>query len=135
MHILMNLSIYLYVWFPILQISVMRMTRQKPVSGKFWKDERSSFRSIKKGPRKTFQQRVKIKEEKLKTAEFAKFLIDSKASKKKDLREKMEENQKRKQENALKNEVIQLIKNPAKIKRMKKKQLRSIAKRDVLNKS
>merc|ERR1719402_2031242 len=35
--------------------------RQKPKSGKFWKAERSQFRAIKKdrGPRLTFQQRVK----------------------------------------------------------------------------
>ena len=41
----------------------------------------------------------------------------------------MEENTKKKEERQLKNEVFQIVKNPNKIKKMKK---RDLAKRDIL---
>ena len=44
---------------------------------------------------------------------------------------RIEENKKAKEERQLKNEVYQVVKNPNKIKRMKK---RDLAKRDILGK-
>merc|ERR1712228_958029 len=95
-------------------VAPKQIPRQKPKSGKFWKEERSAFRSLKKdkGQRLSFDQRLAMKEE--------------------EMRKKIEENKAKKMENERKAEQFQVIKNPAKIKRMKKKQLRQLEKRDIL---
>ena len=67
-------------------VSSRTIPRQTPKSGKFWKCERSKFGNIKRGPRRSFEQRIKIKEEQMKTNELAKLLIDRKAQKKRELR-------------------------------------------------
>merc|ERR1719244_2535542 len=70
-----------------------QIPRQKPKSGKFWKEGRQQFRQIKrdKGKKFTFEQRMKNKEEKLKNKELAGLLLSRKAMKKEELRKKNEE--------------------------------------------
>eukprot|EP00092_Neocalanus_flemingeri_P027558 GFUD01029899.1.p2 GENE.GFUD01029899.1~~GFUD01029899.1.p2 ORF type:complete len:103 (+),score=39.52 GFUD01029899.1:42-350(+) len=93
---------------------------QTPKSGK-----RSKFGSIKKRPYKSFEQRIKIKEEQMKTKELAKLLLE------RELREKIEENKKRQETNSSA-ETFQIIKDTSKIKKMKKKQLKSLTKKDIV---
>jgi rRNA-processing protein CGR1 len=46
-------------------------------------------------------------------------------------KQRREENAKRREENELRSQTVQIIKNTAKLKRIKKKQLRQIVKRDL----
>merc|ERR1712083_1197978 len=85
-----------------------QIPRQKPKSGKFWKEGRQQFRQIKrdKGKKFTFEQRMKNKEEKMKNKELAELLLSRKAMKKEELRKKIEENKARKLENEKKIRAI-----------------------------
>jgi len=46
---------------------------------------------------------------------------------------RIEKNKKRQEINSSKSEIYQVIKNPSKIQKMKKNQLKSLAKRDILD--
>merc|ERR1719347_1512389 len=85
-----------------------QIPRQKPKSGKFWKEGRQQFRQIKRDKEKkfTFEQRMKNKEEKIKNKELADLLLSRKAMKKEELRKKIEENKARKIENEKKIRAI-----------------------------
>ena len=87
------------------------LTSTKPKSG--W-EKKMQEKSMKKQVR-TLQQEIRQK------------MSDEKAGK---VQAKKEKEERRKQ-NQLKAEVVQVIKNPAKLKRMKKKQLRMVQKRDI----
>ena len=88
-----------------------------------------------KGQRLNFEQRLAMKQEKEKNRDLGVLLQKRKAMKKEEMRKKIEENKTKKSENEKKSEQYQVIKNPAKIKRMKKKQLRQLEKRDILSKT
>ena len=68
----------------------------------------------------------------MRNRDLAKTLLEQKNQKKEEMRKKIEENKAKKLENERKGEQFQVIKNPAKIKRMKKKQLRQLEKRDIM---
>ena len=117
--------------------SSKQIPRQKPKSGRFWKGERGQFRQIKRdrGQRNTFEQRLQKKEEMRRNKELADMLTQKKNQAKEELRKRIEDNKAKKLENERKTEQYQVIKNPAKLKRMKKKQLRMLEKRDILAKN
>lgn len=65
--------------------------------------------------------------------ELSKSIKEDRKQENENKRLRRQENAQRKLENERKSEIVQIIKNPAKLKRMKKKALRKIEKRDLAN--
>ncbi|XP_072320030.1 coiled-coil domain-containing protein 86 [Eucyclogobius newberryi] len=107
----------------------------KPKSGRVWK-ERNKLRFsavVRDKPLCTsWEKKMQAKREKDMVKQYSHQLKEEKAKQKEDKRKRREENLKRREENERKSEVVQVIRNTTKIKRMKKKQLRRIEKRDTL---
>jgi len=105
-------------------------------SGRFWKSERCRFNTTiksKGSKQKCDVKRVAKKQHDLKVREYEKLLKEDRINRINEKRKRSEQNKKMKEINERKNETVQIINNPVKIKRMKKKQLRMLAKRDVMN--
>lgn len=111
--------------------------RGKPKSGRIWKEEKTKFSSIMKtrGLRLSFDKKQKLREDLKRVKEMSREIKERRKAEKEAKKQRRRENLKRAEENRKKSEIVQVIKNPAKIKRMKKKQLRMIEKRDTLNMS
>ncbi|XP_033210905.1 coiled-coil domain-containing protein 86 [Belonocnema kinseyi] len=108
--------------------------RGKPKSGRIWKEQKTRFSSIVKtrGIRQSFEQKQKLREH-LKHIKEISREKKAKMKEEKELKKQRRiEKLKREEENRKKSEVVQVITNTAKIKRMKKKQLRMVEKRDTL---
>jgi len=105
--------------------------RGRPKSGRLWKQPKpvSLSKVTKSKPlRKTWERKMKERAEKKSVKEYERSL-------KLDIKRKLEEKRKRQEvktqrrlEKERKSEVVQVIKNTSKIKKMKKKQLRQIKK-------
>ncbi|CAO2584731.1 Coiled-coil domain-containing protein 86 [Lemmus lemmus] len=107
----------------------------KPKSGRVWKDrskKRFSQMVQDKPLRTSWQRKMKERQEKKLTKDFARHLEEEKQRRRQEKKARRAENLKRRLENERKAEIVQVIRNPAKIKKAKKKQLRSIEKRDTL---
>lgn len=107
----------------------------KPKSGRVWKDrskKRFSQMVQDKPLRTSWQRKMKERQERKLTKEFARHLEEEKEQRRQEKKQRRAENLKRRLENERKAEVVQVIRNPAKLKRAKKKQLRSVEKRDTL---
>ena len=76
-----------------------------------------------------WNKRLKDRAERESIKKYQKELKEAKALEKEQLRARIEENKRRREENAKKSEIVQNITDSSKIKRMKKKQLRKIEKR------
>ncbi|XP_019955846.1 coiled-coil domain-containing protein 86 [Paralichthys olivaceus] len=107
----------------------------KPKSGRVWKDrskQRFSALVRDKPLCSSWEKKMQAKREKDLVKQFTLQLKEDKAKQKEEKRKRREDNLKRRTENERKAEIVQVIRNTAKIKRMKKKQLRKIEKRDTL---
>uniref|UniRef100_A0A4W5LPR4 Coiled-coil domain-containing protein 86 n=1 Tax=Hucho hucho TaxID=62062 RepID=A0A4W5LPR4_9TELE len=107
----------------------------KPKSGRVWKDRnKQRFSSLVRDKPlcSSWEKKMEAKREKELVKKYALQLKEDKAREKEEKRKRHEENLKRRAENERKGEVVQVIRNTTKIKRMKKKQLRKIEKRDTL---
>ncbi|KAA0722045.1 Coiled-coil domain-containing protein 86 [Triplophysa tibetana] len=108
----------------------------KPKSGRVWKDrnkQRFSALLRDKPVRSSWEKKMEAKREKQVVKQYQQQLKDEKARVKEEKKMRRAENLKRRAENERKAEIVQVIKNTTKIKRMKKKQLRKIEKRDTLS--
>ncbi|XP_066594581.1 coiled-coil domain-containing protein 86-like [Prorops nasuta] len=107
--------------------------RGKPKSGRIWKEQKTKFSSIIKtrGLRLSLEKKQKLREDLKRVKDISRAIKANKQAEKEAKKQRRIENLKRAEENRKKSEIVQVIKNPAKIKRMKKKQLRLIEKRDT----
>ncbi|XP_017269537.1 coiled-coil domain-containing protein 86 [Kryptolebias marmoratus] len=107
----------------------------KPKSGRVWKDrnkQRFSALVRDKPLCSSWEKKMQAKREKELVKQFTSRLKEEKAQMKEEKRKRREENLKRREENERRAEIVQVIRNTSKIKRMKKKHLRKIEKRDTL---
>ncbi|VDP93789.1 unnamed protein product [Echinostoma caproni] len=113
-------------------MSEENVVRGLPKSGRVWKSVRENrYSSIKKdkGLRSPFVKRMQTEKELKRVRQLEKQIKESRAERKRAKRLKEEEKRQRKLENERKSEVVVPLKNPSKIKKMKKSQLRNIVKR------
>lgn len=108
----------------------------KPKSGRVWKDRKKQRFSalLRDKPLCTsWEKKMEAKREKQQVKLYHQQLKDEQAREKEEKKKRRAEHLKRRAENEKKAEIVQVIRNTAKIKRMKKKQLRKIEKRDTLS--
>ncbi|NXY81095.1 CCD86 protein, partial [Alcedo cyanopectus] len=80
----------------------------------------------------SWARKMKERQEKKLVKDLARQLLEGKQREREEKKRRWEENAKRRLENERKAEVVQVIRNPLKLKRAKKKQLRRVEKRDTL---
>ncbi|NXT44852.1 CCD86 protein, partial [Pelecanoides urinatrix] len=85
-----------------------------------------------KALRTSWARKMKERQEKKLVQDLARQLQEGKQREREEKKRRREENLKRRLENERKAEIVQVIRNPLKLKRAKKKQLRRVEKRDTL---
>ncbi|NXS54983.1 CCD86 protein, partial [Brachypteracias leptosomus] len=80
----------------------------------------------------SWARKMKERQEKKLVQDLARQLKEGKQREREEKKRRREENLKRRLENERKAEIVQVIRNPLKLKRAKKKQLRRVEKRDTL---
>ncbi|XP_043588704.1 coiled-coil domain-containing protein 86 [Bombus pyrosoma] len=112
-----------------------QIPKGKPKSGRIWKEQKKRFSSIVKtrGIRLSFDKKQKLREDLKHVKEMSRAIKAEKQAEKEAKKERRRANLKRTKENEKKGEIVQVITNTAKLKKIKKKHLRMIQKRDTLN--
>ncbi|OAD57951.1 Coiled-coil domain-containing protein 86 [Eufriesea mexicana] len=112
-----------------------QIPKGKPKSGRIWKEPKKKFSSIVKtrGIRLSFDKKQKRRENLKHVKEISRAIKAEKRSQKEAKKERRRANLKRAIENQKKSEIVQVITNTTKLKKIKKKHLRMIEKRDTLN--
>ena len=110
------------------------VVRGNPKSGRKWKvvqTKRSS--AMKKGPafNRSWENKVAKKKEKQIVKEYQERITNNRKQEKSKERKRIEERKKHKEENERKAEVVQVITNMAKLKKIKKKHRHLIQRRDT----
>ncbi|VDN58340.1 unnamed protein product [Dracunculus medinensis] len=108
--------------------------RRLPKSGRWWKavrKERSSAIIKVKPLKSSWERKMKEKADSINVKKLQNEIREKLEAAKAAKIERRKEQEKRKEENARKAEIVQVIRNTSKIKRLKKKQLRFIEKRDT----
>ncbi|ODM96698.1 Coiled-coil domain-containing protein 86 [Orchesella cincta] len=103
----------------------------KPKSGRVWKSQKQRASTVRKHKRDSFEKKQEQRQLKKSIQEQSRAIIEQKKTDHKLKREREAENKRRKEENAKKSEIVQVIRNTSKLKRMKKKQLRQVETRDT----
>uniref|UniRef100_A0A1B6KQP9 Coiled-coil domain-containing protein 86 n=1 Tax=Graphocephala atropunctata TaxID=36148 RepID=A0A1B6KQP9_9HEMI len=100
-------------------------------SGRFWKTQKTRAKTVvkTKGLQSTLEKRKKMQEEIKIAKQLTRDTLNERKQQKEEQRQRRILNLKRKKENLKKSEIVQVIKNPSKVK---KKHLRMIEKRDTL---
>lgn len=112
-----------------------QIPKGKPKSGRIWKEQKTRFSSIIKtrGIRLSFERKKKLKDDLKRAKEMTRENKARKQAEKEAKKTRRRANLKRAEENRKKGEIVQVITNTAKLKKIKKKHLRMIEKRDTLN--
>ena len=108
-------------------------TRGLPRSGRNWKrihDARFSSQVKVKGLRSTFAKRMEQRKKDQAFKQVQQALRDKQRAEREERRRRAEQRRKQKEENERKSSVVQVIKDTKKIKRMSKKQRRTLMKMD-----
>ncbi|KAJ8947279.1 hypothetical protein NQ318_014176 [Aromia moschata] len=93
----------------------------KPKSGRVWKSQKTN----------TFAKKQALREELKRVKEASNAIKAAKQEEKELKKQRRRDNLKRQEENRKKSEIVQVITNTKKLKRIKKKHLRNIEKRDT----
>ncbi|XP_050328089.1 coiled-coil domain-containing protein 86 [Bactrocera neohumeralis] len=106
--------------------------RGLPKSGRPWKTPKQKFTTIKKTTKRlSFEKKQELRNELRHIKELSKDIKEQRKEAAVQKNQRRVENAERRLANERRAEVVQIIKNPSKLKRLKKKQMRMIEKRDV----